>query len=450
MSKLVPATIQQLKKAHGAKGSDPPGYTPDGDAVEVQFNPTSLRLQYQNTRDIGGKTVKTVARQYFSVTPAVLSFDLEYDSAEEVDAGSGAGTNQPFDVRRLTAAVRHFARPGATGLKAPPVLRFSWGQFAFDGIVTQITEELDYFAPDGTPLRAKLSISVTEQDPAYEGNIIGPGGRDDKAASVPGNQQPSQVSDDTGTAPGHRGTTKPEKVETAQDGESAQQLAARIGGDPAAWRSLMNGLQSPLGLPAGAPVQVGPELTTDAGVGRAAGYAAGVGSSVTEALAQALGLAAPVPSGPAPAGAPGALEAAGFALSQAGGIARAVRTVTAEATGQASAAARAAFAAPAQATVSTVDADAVDPRSLTYGRAIPLRTRVHPPTLADIAEGGRRSLAARARPYETAAPDALSGPAPWQQLPPATGSRARADREQRRRDARPSTMRWKPAAPGGG
>jgi hypothetical protein len=444
MTELAKATLQRLVKKHNTTNSDPADYRPDGDGVKVQFNPTSLRLQYQNSLDIGGKTVQTQRRQSFSVQPATLSLDLEFDTAEETAA---PGSTLPADVRGLTAEVRRFVEPETKKNQAPPVLRLSWGSFVFYGIVTQITEELDYFAADGTPLHAKLSISITEQNLKYEGNAIGPGARDDKAAFTPGGARPARPLEETGAAPGRSGTGRTEKVETAQDGESAQRLAARIGGDPAAWRSLMNGLQSPLGLPAGAPVQVGPELITDGSVGRAAGFAAGDSSSSAKGLAQALGLAPPVPSGPAPIGAPGALEAAGFALAQAGGIAWAVRTVAADATGQASVAARAAFAVPVQSIAAAEEVEAVDPRALTYGRAVPLRARVHLPTLADIAEGGRRSLAARARPSEADAPDTPAGRAPWQQLPPAIASRARADREQRRRDARPSTMRWKP---GGG
>lgn len=447
MTELVKATLQRLKRTRDATDSSPADYKPEGDSVSVQFNPTSLRLQYHNSQDSGGKTVKTQRRQYFSVQPATLSLDLEFDTAEET---ATRGSKLPADVRKLTADVRRFVEPEKKTAKAPPVLRLSWGTFVFYGIVTQITEELDYFAANGTPLHARMSVSITEQNLKYEGEAIGPGARDDKAAVTPGGERPARPLEETGAGLGRSGTGNPETVETAQDGESAQQLAARIGGDPAAWRSLMNGLPSPLGLPAGARVEVGPELTMDAGVGRHGGFAAGGGSSVTDGLAQALGLAAPVPSGPAPAGAPSALEAAGFALSQAGGIARAVRTVAAEATGQATAAARAAFALPERVVQGVADAEAVDPRALAYGRAVPLRARVHLPTLADIAEGGRRSLAARARPSEAAASEAPAGPAPWQRLPSGSDSHALADREQRRRDARPSTMRWKPGAPGGG
>lgn len=445
MSDLAKAVLHRLDKKYDAKGSAPAGYAPaeNEDPFTVQFNPTTLRLQYQNNTDNGGKTAKTQKRQYFAAHPATLSFDLEFDTAEATSGErSATGAVSPADVRDLTAKVRRFIEPqGAEGAQ-PPVLRFVWGRFVFNGIVTQISEELDYFAPDGTPLRAKLGVSISEQNLKYEGKLEGAGARNDKAASVPGAGQRDRLQDGTGAAPGRSGTRDTEKVETAQGGESVQQLAARIGGDPAAWRSLMNELGSPLGLPPGTPVQVGPELTGSGGVGRAAGFAAGSSSSITEALAQALGRVAPEPSGPAPADVSDPLEAVGFALSQAGGTAAAVAQVAAEATDRAAAAARAAFALPARAP--TDRPAAVDARALAYGWGLPLRAQAHPDTLADLAEGGRRSLAARARPAEITAPAAGAGLAPWRQLPPSVPARAEADREQRRRDTRPSTMRWKP------
>ncbi|MGC0398689.1 hypothetical protein RKD27_001333 [Streptomyces sp. SAI-126] len=438
MSALEPARLFRLDRPHRPSDQAPAPYRPRGKGIVVQFNPTTLRLQYQNNKDIGGKTVQNQTRQSFTVQPATLNFDLEFDTAEAAGTPGRPGETLPSDVRRRTAAVRQFVEPGTEGGGVPPVLRFVWGRFTFTGIATQVTEELDYFAANGTPLRAKLSISITEQNPKYEGFANGPGSRDDRGATPPGGAAPATGG--TGAKPGRSGTDGPRRTETAQDGESAQQLAARIGGDPAAWRSLMNDLESPLGLPAGAPVQVGPELTADEGIARAAGFAAGGTSSATERLAQALGLAAPVPSGPAPVGPPDALEAAGFALSQAGGIGRAARSVAAAATERATLAAREAFGAPAP----PGGEPDLDPRALAYGRAIPLRTRAHTPTLDDIAEGGRRSLAARARPSEADTGNGSPGLAPWLRLPSATGSRARADDEQRRRDARPSTMRWKP------
>src|SRR5882724_9661474 len=136
MSRTAAATTR-----HGSP--DPNG------AYAVQFNPTSLRITRQNNVDQGGATTHTQRRQTPSQQPATLTFDLEFDTAE----GDGNGNRK--DVRDLTQVVRQFVEPPADKpADPPPRLRFVWGSFAFTGLVTQLTEDLDYFGADGTPLRA--------------------------------------------------------------------------------------------------------------------------------------------------------------------------------------------------------------------------------------------------------------------------------------------------------
>ncbi len=72
----------------------------------------------------------TRLRQNPSATPATLTFDLEFDTAE------GDASGQPVDVRDLTKAVRQFveppkddarggAAPGAVPLGSPSTSRAS-------------------------------------------------------------------------------------------------------------------------------------------------------------------------------------------------------------------------------------------------------------------------------------------------------------------------------------
>jgi hypothetical protein len=455
MAELAKATLLRLDRKRPAKGGQPETVVPKGDPIAVQFNPTSLRLQQQSNYDRGGLNTKAQRRQYPSVQPATLSFDLEFDTAEDEQPNPNAGRRTKLvSVRDRTKIVRQFMEPPpGKPSNAPPRVRFQWGTFIFDGLVTQVTEDLDYFDLDGTPLRAKLSVSITEQNLRLEANIVGPGARDDRAATQPGGRPspppPGGPSPDppAGGTPGRRGTNDVRSLVPAVDGESVQQLAARVGGNPTVWRSLMNGLDSPLTLPAGIPVEVGSELEAAETIGRAAGFAAGAAVSATEELAGVLGLAAgPAPSGlpAAPAaGAAEAAEAAGFALSAAGGIASATARVLADGAGRATAAARASFAVPPAPPAPAAGEGQVDPRTLSYGRSLPLRARVDLPTLADIEAGGRRSLAARARPAEVPVAERAGG-APWERLPPVAAGRSAASRAQRTRDARPSTIRWRP------
>jgi hypothetical protein len=322
------ASITKLPK----KGDKP---EKDEKPIFVQFNPTSLKLSRQNNPD-SAATTQGQKRQHSTPQPATLTFDLEFDTAEIADG------DKPMDVRKLTAEVRKFVLPsGEKKDDSPPRILFQWGPMRFPGIVTNLSEDIDYFAPDGTPLRAKLSVTITEQDLSFEANATGPGARQADKATKPG--QPPK-----GTTPGTRGTGSPTSAETANAGESVQDLLTRIGADPAAWRAAMNGLSSPIGLSAGAQVQLdagiaaGAGLSAEASAGASFGAGAGLGVSVgfsasaevsaQAALSGALGMSAS-------AGASGGFGAsAGAGLSVGGGFsAGASAGIGAEVAGAASA-----------------------------------------------------------------------------------------------------------------
>ncbi|MFF0410268.1 hypothetical protein ACFYUY_07500 [Kitasatospora sp. NPDC004745] len=459
MAELAHATLQRLRVNRASAKDAPPLVSGDGPAVGVQFNPVSLRLSRNNNVDRGGTSTRTQKRQNPAQEGATLAFDLAFDTAEQ------GGPDGYVDVREWTAVVRQFVEPPPDRKgDPPPVVRFVWGTFRFDGIVTQVSEELDLFAPDGTPLRAKVAVTVAEQDFAYEANEKGAGRRDARAATDPGTPRP-------GATPGTAGTNRPQQVVQALAGESAQQLLARLGLDPAAWRGAMSGLDSPLALTAGFGVRLGVEVEAGGGAGLTGGFAGAAAATSVAGLAGALGLGpegTPEGTPPAPgtplapgsggtagagAGGPDDATAAGFALSAGGGIAASVATVVAARAARATDQARAAFAVPAAPGAAAPPpgaepADpapgtpAADPRALTYGRGVPLRGRADPGTLAEGATGGARSLAGRARAQETPPPD---GPTPpWERLPADTPARTAADCEQRRRDAPPSTLRWRP------
>ncbi|WP_255768582.1 CIS tube protein [Pseudarthrobacter sulfonivorans] len=361
---------------------------------DVQFNPTSLKISRQNNVDKGGSTTRTQARQNPSAQSATLSFDLEYDTAE------GDASGQPADVRDQTAKVRQFVEPDKDhAADAPPPVRFVWGTFHFSGIVTQLTEDLDYFSPAGRPLRAKLAITITEQDPAWEANATGPGAQDAKAAIRPGE---AGVRTGLGAAPAPR----PDSTATAQGGESVQQLLARVGADPATWRAAMAGLNGPLALTAGTQVQLSAGLSAEAGMGMSAGFAAGSQLGTAALLGTVLGITSGAgletgtdASGGVRINAGAAINAgagvtaemaAGFALAAGGGVCASVNTMLSARAELQIGTARAAFDVPATRTTALAGSSAgasrmahnsvnaaapLDPRTQSFGMAIPLRPR---------------------------------------------------------------------------
>ena len=409
------ATIYVLKTL--VEGSaDKPTTVRVTDLITVQFNPTSLKIERSNNTS-SGSTTGAQRRQQANEGHAVLSLDLEFDTAE------GGPDGNPLDVRLKTAEIRQFVEPPKDKTKsqhAPPRLRFVWGKLVFDGIVTRVSEDLDYFSPEGLALRAKVSLSITEQDLKFERNASGAPARTD-SATRPGGGQGS-------TGPNAPPTGNPDKAFAAQDGESLQQLLSRLGLDPETWRTAMAGLDSPLSLTAGSQVQLSADAAAGVGIGESAGFSAGLsasagisagaGVSADAAVTAAAGLSAgaavgvgagisaganlDVAAGLAAGGAIGisAEAAAGFTLSAAGGVAASIGRALSRDVDAALARARGAFAVPggdvdggvtltattelsasasgsvsASVSATAAASASVDPRAVSYGQGVPLRPR---------------------------------------------------------------------------
>lgn len=411
MTATATATLQRLKRVGKAAKNKPARVEADGEPLPVQFNPSTLKIARSNNVDRGGVTAKTQKVQNPSAEPSKLTFDLEFDTAEQSRGG------QAVDVREWTALVRQFVEPPTDKQHAgqpAPAVQFAWGTLIFNGVVEQINEELDYFAPDGTPLHAKVSLSLSEQNFAYEA-LAGPAANNDTKATQPGGAPPPTAPGTTppGTRPGASGTQNPTQVVSALDGESAQQMLARLGMDPAGWRAAMTGLDSPLGLVAGAPVTLGAEI--EAGVpdvGFASFTSAGTADDPRE-LAAALGIDAADRQRTD-------VDDAGFRLAASGGIAAATARVQRASGETAAAASRGSFAVPPLPAAASRGSDRapadrsaplVDARSTTFGRGVPLQSRGRPETLADAATGGQSAISARSRRVDL--PPGGSSTPPW-------------------------------------
>ncbi|HJQ02646.1 MAG TPA: hypothetical protein VJ851_13685 [Jatrophihabitans sp.] len=406
--KPAKAKLYKLTETPTGSADKPPKVSVSGAAIPVQFNPSSLKLDRTNDTS-GGATTRAQRRNRPNEGHATLSLDLEFDTAE------GGPDGQPLDVRKKTADVRQFAEPSKDNPKgAPPRIRFEWGTFRFDGIVSRLGEEIDYFSADGLPLRAKLSLTITGQDAMFESNATGPGSRDDQASTPPGGS--------AGGGPNSGPTKNPTQAVPAQDGESMQQLLSRLNADPAGWRSAMAGLNSPLGLTAGFQAQLSASASVSAGIGVSAGFAAGISAdadiSASAGLSAGAGISAGisanagVSAGAAAGGTVGfAAEAdAGFALSAGGGVAAVVGRTLSRQADLAVVDARGSFNVPAG--VASVSVTAIDQRTVGYGYGVPLRPRVLP--AAGVPAGPVASLSVQ------------------------------ADAERRGRDAGSVTMRWSP------
>src|SRR5262249_7015721 len=106
-----------------------------------------------DSKDSSGKRKK----QYVTSSTAKLSMELVFDT-----------TYNGEDVRRHTGKVAQFMQPMDEGQRqVPAVIEFRWGAYTFQGLVEQYKETLDFFAPTGVPLRARISLTLTSQDVVF-------------------------------------------------------------------------------------------------------------------------------------------------------------------------------------------------------------------------------------------------------------------------------------------
>jgi len=329
-----------------------------GDPIPVQFNPSTLKLQISNQTE-GGESRGRQARQYTGSSSTILTMELVFDTADE------GTTDQPVSVLTKTSQIEQFVYPRSErkSKQAPPKLHFEWGGLILEGVVQSITIDLEHFAPNGVPLRAKVGLSFKEQDRKYELLSSGPGANKSAGAPAPGQASPGAVgsfgagfsaqaglsaSAGLGLSAGLSGSASfGGQVGVAIGGESAAEFAARVGVDPGAWRGLSfeAGAGGSLSLEAGAEVGFSADLSANAGVGVFAGANAGASAS----LEGAFGLKAEAGViGVAGVGASGQVQQA-FSLAAAGGLGAAIESVKIARSEMAVAQTRQAFAVTASA-----------------------------------------------------------------------------------------------------
>lgn len=351
MTEFKKATLQAVTQ----DPADPP--KTDGEPIEVQINPATLRLQASASVDARKDAGRQ--RSQYQGTTSTLSFDLVFDTTDE------GTTEDPVDVRLRTAAVERFVWPAKKGDR-PPRVKFTYGSLSVVGVMKSLSTDLDLFSGTGVPLRAKCAVQIEEQKPAFDlkqqgaGSRTGVGATDPLRPSTPAAAAASAA----GGAPG--GPPAPtDRTGTALGGESASAFANRMGLDPRAWKALQ-GITDPMNLPAGLEIDFDSTLSLDTGLGVTLG-ATSTGRP-------------PSGAGPADSGdgaAPRSLGLDQLDLTTAGGLTRALADATTARSIAAVASTTGAFVSgPSTAPpATTARPPASDPRVEGFGFGIPLRPR---------------------------------------------------------------------------
>lgn len=134
-------------------------------AVDVQFNPTTLKVSLSNTLKQNERNGSSRSAQFVDKSSSNLTVELIFDTTYIEQPGntqsgsqqaSSAGSSQSQDAVEQGADVRlqtkkiadTFIKPVAEGenLRAPKRCLFQWGAFEFLGMVQSFDETLDFFS----------------------------------------------------------------------------------------------------------------------------------------------------------------------------------------------------------------------------------------------------------------------------------------------------------------
>ncbi len=165
--KLAKAELRQLKPDFSDEDQDPDAKK---HALVVQFNPETLKVAYQNqiqqpegAGDQRGSQSQLFVGAGTTKMTCTLWFDVNAPQPEQADPA----LKSVDDVRKLTNRVSYFITPTPDKKDkkkfVPPAVRFKWGSFLFDGIMDGVEENLEFFSPEGKPLRASVGISLSQQ-----------------------------------------------------------------------------------------------------------------------------------------------------------------------------------------------------------------------------------------------------------------------------------------------
>lgn len=199
---LEKATIQRYNLQSNA---------PEGDPIEVLFNPSEYRLSASNQfaevaiPGLGGPPL-----QFVKGNARTLSMQLFFDTYEK---GS--------DVRDYTRQVIQLLTIDSD-LHAPPVCLFSWGNLNFCGVLERAEQSFTLFFASGIPARATVDVSFKEFFEASE------------------QFRSMQSANFT-------------KQYVVRRGDTLSGIAARFYGDPGNWRPIAeaNTMDNPLALEPG-------------------------------------------------------------------------------------------------------------------------------------------------------------------------------------------------------
>lgn len=96
--------------------------------------------------------------EFTKPTPANLTVTLHFDTYEEKSS-----------VMQYTSQVEKLALIISKEKPRPPLCKFVWGKFVFQGVVESVQQKFTMFLRDGTPVRCEATVKMKKAKSAETG-----------------------------------------------------------------------------------------------------------------------------------------------------------------------------------------------------------------------------------------------------------------------------------------
>ena len=198
--------------------------TATGERIAVMFNPEEYTLNRENNfaqMAVPGLSAPLI--QFVSGNQQTLEMELFLDTYEAHVHSARPLNAAGDDVRKLAnkmIGLMNIER----ATHAPPVLLFTWSSLSFSCVLSRATQRFVMFKPDGTPVRARLTVTFSQYT----------------NAELEAREIKRETADYT-------------KVHVVRQGETLATIAAAAYGDPRNWRpiAIRNGIDDPRRLAPG-------------------------------------------------------------------------------------------------------------------------------------------------------------------------------------------------------
>jgi nucleoid-associated protein YgaU len=198
--------------------------TAKSEDIPVLFNPEEYTLSKDNSfAQMAVPGLRAPLLQFVNGGLQTLEMELLVDTYEEHCEGARVLNRAGDDVRILTGKVAALLEINRA-THAPPVLLFIWGSLSFTCVLTRLSQRFIMFRPDGVPVRARLTVSLSEFT----------------NAEIEAKEIKRETADYT-------------SIYVVTEGDHLSAIATRAYGDPALWKpiALRNRIAHPRRLPTG-------------------------------------------------------------------------------------------------------------------------------------------------------------------------------------------------------